>query len=133
MNQPLPPDTNPLHVELFSHEEIEQLKETYPAFTENIEDFALPLDKTCDEIALVSDNLDMDLIAPVPEEIRTKLILSIIFEQLGFDPNNAQRSHEEGETIFFKTNNNHILLSFDGEIWMLKYKSEDAGSPTPQK
>ena len=54
-----------------------------------------------------------------------KIILSFVFRELGFDPNNPVEKKEKGmeevETAIkrFETNNPNITLAFDGKNWWL--------------
>lgn len=96
------------------------------------------------DVALTPHDFDLDSIQPESDgvaitingfvtaltldtEFLTKLILSIIFQEFGFDPETAEPDmmDEETQTQFLKTDDPHVVIGYNGNAWILKYKSEE--------
>ena len=143
--QPSQPDQQHPRVEVFSAEQLKEIEKTCAEYMESIASVdADALRSLGQDIALVPENFDLESInpngdgimvtvnnsvtaLPLDTEFLTKLILSVVFQEFGFDPGTAEADmmDEETQTQFLKTDTARVVIGYNGNSWILRYKPEN--------
>ena len=143
--QPSQLDKNHPRVEVFNAEQLKEIEKTCAEYMKSIAWLdADAFQSLGQDVALVPENFDLDsiesdkdgvsvtvdgfvTILTLDTEFLTKLILSIIFQEFGFDPQTAEPDmmDDETQTQFLKTGYPHVVIGYNDNAWILRYKPEE--------